>query len=177
MKKITIKVKLILLFIFIKVIPLLVISFIAYEGVTKLEEYLNKSTRFLFKENKEIILNTANASIEDSIKNLDKKSQVALERLSFEIAKNISNFLYERDKDILFLSTLNINQDVIKKFFNTKTKDILIHDKYIYDDATNSWITPNKTILEKHKEKASLVDNEKEFNYNTSIYIGFIVFG
>ncbi|WP_419765180.1 MAG: ATP-binding protein [Arcobacter sp.] len=169
MKKITIKVKLILLFIIIKVIPLLVISFIAYKGVTKLEEYLNKSTRFLFNENKEIILNTANASIEDSIKNLDKKSQVALERLSFEIAKNISNFLYERDKDILFLSTLNINQDVIKKFFNTKTKDILIHDKYTYDDTTNSWVTSNKPILEKHKEKASLVDNEKEFNYTNPL--------
>ena len=93
LKNITIKTKLILLFILIKIIPLLIIVFIAYEGVLKLEEYLQDSTKYMFNENKEIILNTANASIEDSVKNLDKKSQLALERLSFEIAQNRNNFV------------------------------------------------------------------------------------
>ena len=108
MKDLTIKVKLILLFVAIKVVPLLFIVYIVYTGAIKLEEYIQDSTRFLSNKNKEIVLNTANASIEDSIKNLDKKSQYAIERLSFEIANSVAQFLYERDRDILFLSKINI---------------------------------------------------------------------
>ncbi|MGB5792888.1 MAG: sensor histidine kinase, partial [Poseidonibacter sp.] len=126
MKNLSIKIKLIVIFIFIKVIPLLIISFIAYEGVIKLENYLQESTRYLFNKNKEIVLNTANASIEDSIKNLDKKSQLSLERLSFEISKNVASFLYERDKDILFLSKVDLNQKVLSKFNEVKTRDIIV---------------------------------------------------
>jgi len=167
MKNITIKVKLILLFILIKIIPLLIISFIAYEGVKNLEKYLNDSTRYLFNENKEIILNTANSSIEDSIKNLDKKSQHALERLSYELANNIANFLYERDSDLLFLSKLHLNENLLKKFYDTKKRDIILHEKYLYDDASNKWISINKIdeTNSNTKEKATLKDNAKEFNY------------
>lgn len=166
MKNVTIKVKLILLFIVIKIIPLLIISFIAYEGVVKLENYLSQSTRFLFNENKEIILNTANQSIEDSIKNLDKKSQIALERTSFEIAKNVADFLYERDKDILFLSKLDINQKLLKNFYDSKNRDIILHEKYVYNDTTNKWVSENEIkAIKRANSNANLKDNEKEFNY------------
>ena len=78
MKNLSIRIKLIIIFILIKILPLLFIAYIAYEGVLKLDTYLNKSTTFLYNQSKEIIINTANASIEDSIKNLDKKSQDSL---------------------------------------------------------------------------------------------------
>lgn len=73
MKNLTIKIKLILLFILIKVIPLLFIAYIAFQGVIKLDNYFSDSTKKLFLENKEIISNTANKAIDDSIKMLDKK--------------------------------------------------------------------------------------------------------
>lgn len=166
MKNITIKVKLILLFIIIKVIPLLLIAYIAYEGVLRLDSYLKKSTNYLFNQSKETILNTANASIEDSIKNLDKKSQLALERISYEIAKNIASFLYQRDEDIKFLSKITLNEKVIKEFYNNKKREIIVHGKYNYDDKTSSWKI-NETIkkIERKNKSANLKDNEREFNY------------
>ncbi|WP_423298631.1 ATP-binding protein, partial [Arcobacter sp. YIC-310] len=170
MKNLSIKVKLILLFILIKIIPLLLISYIAYKGAVKLEEYLQNSTRFLYNKNKEIILNTANESIEDSIKNLDKKSQLALERLSFEIAQKVASFLYERDKDILFLSKMEPNKNTIENFYLNKTKEIIVHENYIYNDKTNTW--ESTALPTKHKDEkliASLKDNEKEFNYTNPI--------
>ena len=88
MKNLSIKIKLIIIFILIKILPLLLLAYISYEGVKKLELYLNKSTTFLFNQSKEIIINTANASIEDSIVNLDKKSQDSLEKLSYNLANN-----------------------------------------------------------------------------------------
>ncbi|RXK11450.1 two-component sensor histidine kinase, partial [Halarcobacter mediterraneus] len=166
MKNITIRTKLILLFILIKIIPLLIIVYIAYEGVKRLEIYLNDSTKYLFNENKEIVLNTANASIKDSIKFLDKKSQLSLERLSFEIANNVADFLYERDNDILFLSKLNINQEILESFFKTKMREIIVHNKYRYNDINNTWVEEDslKKMIRKNK-KANLKDNEREFNY------------
>lgn len=141
MKNLSIRIKLIVIFILIKIIPLLFIAYIAYEGVLKLDMYINKSTTFLFNQNKEIIINTANASIEDSIKNLDKKSQDSLEKISYEIANNIADFLYERDKDLLFLSKLDLNQKILENFYESKTRNVIVHDEYFYDDETNTYKT------------------------------------
>jgi len=171
-RDISIKVKLVLLFILIKVIPLLLIAFIAYEGAVKLEEYVQKSTRFLFNKNKEIIINTANASIEDSVKNLDKKSQHAIERLSYEIANNVANFLYERDKDLLFLSKINLSKEVLKSFYESKQREIIIHEDYIYDEKTNQWISSSEPQkIQREDTKAKLKDNEKEFNYSDPLVL------
>ncbi len=170
MKSITIKTKLILLFILIKVIPLLLIAYISYKGVLKLDEYLRSSTKFLFNQSKEIILNTANESIEDSVKNLDKKSQLAIERLSYEIAKNVANFLYERDKDILFLSKLNLNQKIIEDFYNSKQREVIEHGKYYYDEKSSSWkVNESIKSLKREKTNALLKENKKEFNYTDPI--------
>ena len=166
MRNLTIKLKLILLFVLIKILPLLLIAFIAYEGAIKLDEYVQNSTRYLFNKNKEIILNTANASIEDSIKNLDKKSQLSLERLSYELANKVADFLYERDKDILFLSNIDLSQKTLESFYKTKQREIIIHEKYQYNYKTNIWEStqkPEKTIRE--NKTALLEDNKKEFNY------------
>ncbi|MDN5067425.1 sensor histidine kinase [Aliarcobacter butzleri] len=166
MKNLSIKIKLIIIFILIKIIPLLFVSYIAYEGILKLEQYLNKSTNFLYNQSKEVISNTANASIEDSIKILDKKSQESLEKLSNEIALNIANFLYERDRDLILLSKLELNQKVLDSFFEAKTKEITIHDEYYYDNETNSYKTKEDIKeVERDKKTANLKDNEKEFNY------------
>ncbi len=170
MKDFSIKAKLILIFVLIKIIPLIVISYIAYEGVLKLDKYLNDSTTLLFSETKKIITNTANESIDDSIKNLDKKSQLSLERLSFEIANNIASFLYQRDEDALFLSKLELNQKVLEEFYKSKKRDILIHDKYKYDDSTDSWKIEKKVKTENKREKRALLkDNNNEFNFTDPI--------
>lgn len=166
MNSLSIKFKLLFLFIVIKIIPLLFLSYIAYNGVLKLEEYFSSSTKELFVENKEIIANTAEKAVGDSIKMLDKKSQISLEKLSNELSNNVANFLYERDKDILFLSTLNLNQNILQNFYNSKTRDIIVHGNYFYDFETNTW--KNRNILDRANRdmiQASLKDNEKEFNF------------
>ena len=166
MKNLSIKLKLIVLFVLIKVIPLLLISFIAYEGVNRLNEYFLDSTEKLFSDNKKIIKETADNAINDSIKALDKKSQQFLERISYEIANNVANFLYERDSDILFLSKIQINQEILESFYKSKSKEIITHDEYSYDDKTNSWVSNEELKSEEREIKiAQLKDNEKEFSF------------
>lgn len=166
MKNFSIKVKLIVIFILIKIIPLLLVAYVAYEGALKLDNYLNSSTKYLFNKSKEIILNTANQSIEDSTKSLDKKSQLSLERISYEIGSSIASFLYERDEDLLFLSKLKINQSLLEDFYASKNRDVIIHEEYFYDEKNALWKSNEKlTKTTRATTKALLSDNEKEFNY------------
>ena len=161
MKNLSIRIKLIIIFIFIKVIPFLLIAYMSYEGAIKLDNYLSKSTNFLYNQSKEVIISTANASIDDSIKILDKKSQESLEKVSYEIANQVASFLYERDKDILFLSKLELNENILKNFYESKQKDITIHNNYYYDESSNTYKT-NEDLEPQPREKitANLKDNE-----------------
>ncbi|AXX86360.1 two-component system sensor histidine kinase [Malaciobacter marinus] len=166
MKNLSIKIKLILLFIIIKVVPLLLISYIAFIGIIKLDKYFSSSTKELFLENKQIISNTANKAISDSIEMLDKKSQQSIERLSFEIAKNVASFLYQRDEDILFLSKIKLDQKVLSDFYKSKQREIIVHGEYYYDEKSKRWESSKRIkSIKRQQRKAQLKDNEKEFNY------------
>ena len=166
-KSLGIKVKLILVFILIKCIPLIIIGYLAIIGVNELNQYFTSNTKTLFEENKKLIESTASNAIEDSIKALDKTSQNSLEKLSVSIANQVAEFLYERDNDLLFLSQLEVDEKTLKAFYYTKQKDILVHGKFVYNDGTNAWEPKykNNIQIKRDSEKSSLIDNEKEFNY------------
>ncbi len=159
----SVKLKLIVLFIIIKLIPLLLITYIAIKGSLKLNEYFNSNTKTLYEETKNIIKSTSEEAISNSIKSLDKKSQKNLEKISALLAKNIASFLYERDKDLLFLSQTPINQKILQAFFNSKTRAIIIEDEYFYNDKTNKWEKKEAKIKEK-QEKAINKYNINKFN-------------
>lgn len=176
MNKLSIRIKLILLFLIIKVLPLIIITYISYSGIKKLDSYVNSSTTYLFNQSKEIIVNTANESINNSIENLNKKSQKSLERLTLEIASRVSEFLKQRDSDILLVSKLDINDNTLQDFYNNKEKEIVVHDKYEYDDNKKEWYL-KKERNEKDKKHINndslliLKDNKKEFNHNPISFV------
>ncbi len=170
MKKLSIKAKLILLFILIKVIPLLIIAYISVKGVLLLEEYFTKNTVSLFNTNKKIIETTASKAIDDSIQMLDKKSQISLEKFSYQIAQNVASFLYERDKDLLFLSSLPLNQKILENFYENKSSPITLHEPYKYDNTTNKWISTKELSKTINKPQLpTLEDNNKEFHYTNPV--------
>ncbi|MGB5866703.1 MAG: ATP-binding protein [Arcobacteraceae bacterium] len=171
MKNLKIKSKLILLFILIKVIPLILLSYIAIEGAKNLNTYFEQTTKNTFDKSKEIISTTATTAISDSIQALDKKSQLTLERLSYEIAHDVASFLYERDSDLLLLSTLNLNENVLRNFQKIKTSPVTEHEKYVYNETAKKWELLNAKNTKIISNKANLKDNEKEFNSNIPITI------
>jgi len=172
MGNLKIRAKLIILFILIKVIPLLVIAYIAVIGAQKLDNYFSSNTITLFKNSKGVVEKTAAMAIDDSIKMLDKKSQTSLEKLSYEIANNVADFLHERDNDLRFLASIPLEQSTLESFFNSKQRSITLHDKYSYDPNSLTWIaesTPKK--IKRERTSAVLKDNQREFNYIDPLYL------
>jgi diguanylate cyclase (GGDEF)-like protein/PAS domain S-box-containing protein len=161
-----IRTKLILLFIFIKVIPLLLLSVVAFLGIASLSQFFTENTSALKHTTKSVVSSTANIAVSDSINALDRKSQEALERLTAQIANSVASFLSERDSDLLFLAALPNDSKTYQDFLVSKTK-LIAKDKsdhYIYDSSTSSWVrhdTPSAVIIQ---NQADLKDNNKEFH-------------
>lgn len=74
MKNLGIKTKLISLFIIIKLIPLIIIAYISFEGFNYLEDIFNKESKQTLENSHNIVKKTAELAIKDSIVALDKKS-------------------------------------------------------------------------------------------------------
>ena len=165
MKNFSIKVKLIVLFILIKVLPLLLLAYIAIQGVKHLEQYFIKNTTEVFDTNKKIIENTAQKAINDSIIMLDKKSQLSIEKLSYQIAQQVAAFLYERDNDLLFLASMDVNDQTLQQFYAHKNKNITLHEPYTYNTTTHQWESNVRHHKEVEDTKSSLVENNNEFHY------------
>jgi nitrogen fixation/metabolism regulation signal transduction histidine kinase len=165
----SIKFKLIILFILIKVIPIIIIAYIAIQGAFALNNYFDANTKTLFNKSKSIIETTANNAISDSIKSLDEKSQENLEKMSAILASSVASFLYERNSDLIFLANSTINQKNIDSFYKSKYKNIMTHDKYKYNEATNTWEEKEKTSSLDSHTKADNKENERKFNLVSNV--------
>lgn len=131
----SIRIKLILFFLIVKIIPLLLIFYIAFIGADGLNTYLKEHITNTSNVNSSILESTTKSALVDTIKYLDKKSQESLEKSTLQIANKIADFLYERDNDLLFLSSLNLNDEVLKNFYDRKfEKNVIETPEYFYDE-------------------------------------------
>jgi len=165
MKNLSIRIKLIIIFILIKIIPLILITYIGIEGILSLNKYFVENTEQVYKKNSQLIQSTAHLSIHDSITALDEKSQKSIEKYTVQIAQEVASFLYERDKDLLFLSKLEISQELLQKFYNSKTKDINVAPKYEYNEDKAIWENSQNNKTTQLNRKSQLKDNEKNFRF------------
>jgi signal transduction histidine kinase len=165
MKSFGIKLKLIILFIILKVLPLILLTYFAIDGIKMAGDTFVNSLQENFKHNKELLKKTADQAIDDSIQALDKTSQESIERLTVTMANQIASFLYERDDDILFLSTLKPSNKLFNDFFHSKQKKIIVNPSYKYDDKSNTWILEQKKSIIDDRIITPLKENSRNFSF------------
>jgi len=161
-----IKAKLILLFIVIKVIPLILILLLSLMGIEKLSEIIEKKAQSTLLNSMDVLKETTNLAIEDSIVALDKKSQESLEVITKNIAANVAEFLYQRDNDILFLSNVeNLSENMMRTFYNNKKREVIIPQEFVYNESNDTWVIEKENELISNNMKSNLKENEKYFNH------------
>ncbi|WP_062153070.1 PP2C family protein-serine/threonine phosphatase [Beggiatoa leptomitoformis] len=162
-----IKKKLILTFIVLKVVPLIIIAFIATYSTYQLGETFKQNGQALLTKTESIIKETANIAVEDSIIALDHKSQVALEQMTVKIAQEVAQFLYERDNDLLTLASLPLNQTVLEQFQQLNTRNITTHESYHFDTTTKKWVSDAPVETSVSPPTTILDENKREFSKKT----------
>jgi len=143
--------KLLILFLVIKILPLILIASIAWIEVLSLGTSLQK------------------ISIEESTEALNDIATENIERLSTDTAKAIADFLYKRDDDILYLSRIPPSWENYNNFIETHTSKIVNQGKWVLSNDNKKWINSDAPPTEKSDIKSSNKENNDRdgFHYRT----------
>lgn len=105
-RSIGIRFKLIAVFVLIKVLPLIALAWVAWNGIVILGHSVENKVNQLSRDTRSTITDISDMAVDSSIRALDLKSREAIERLTTDTAKDVAAFLYARDNDIRLASNL-----------------------------------------------------------------------
>jgi signal transduction histidine kinase/ActR/RegA family two-component response regulator len=121
--------KLITVFILVKVIPMVLVSLLAWHQVVNLENTIRE------------------AAVHDSVNALNHSATESIERITTDIADEIASFLYERDADISYLSQIKPNggnysqlQSNYQAFMDSKVGRVADSGHWVLADDGMSWV-------------------------------------
>ena len=114
--------KLIILFLVVKVVPLILLTAFAWQQINALGDIL-----------RDIAVNDASTALNDSaVENI--------ERMTTDTAQQVADFLYLRDRDILYLSALEPTEENYRAFAEKKTGRLIRTGKWILAEDGKSWV-------------------------------------
>ncbi|GHV52015.1 hypothetical protein FACS1894216_07410 [Synergistales bacterium] len=156
--------KLIILFVIIKVIPLIIMALMAMNQATILGEELSKRSRELAANANAALANTGELAVKNSVKALDDRATESIERLTTDTARDIANFLYERDRDILELAEIPPTEQNLRDFLDHRTGRIVKPGKWKLADDGASWVLTDNPPPQ-NEVKSSNSENGLAFKY------------
>ena len=155
--------KLIIIFVIIKVIPLVLLTLIAWGQFRYLAGELNRRTGELKNKANEALVKMGEVAVKDSVSALDNSAIIRLERTSTDLAKLVAEFLYERDDDILYAAGLEPNEAVYRHFLNSKKRTLIKQREWVRADDGNSWVPKEPLALGPYSPSSN---SENDTNYH-----------
>ena len=144
--------KLILIFLFVKVIPIILLTMIALGQISRLGQLLR------------------DIAVEDSTNALNHSARENIERLTTDTAKAIAEFLQQRDKDILYLSKITPSDEAYRVFSESRQSKLIKLGEWELAEDGLSWVEKNPSIYSGPYELSENKENSDElygssFNY------------
>ena len=164
--------KLITIFVLIKVIPLLLLAWFAWYATSRLGDDVSAKAGGMADAILVTMKSMGKTVTDDSIRALDLRSRDAIEALTTDTAKEIANFLYDRDNDIRQAATLPPSEEAFAQFLNEHQRDIYQHGKWRLADDGKSWVPEQTVTAETKPPRPPLPDNAKDFHARPPEYIG-----
>jgi diguanylate cyclase (GGDEF)-like protein len=163
----SIRTKLIGLFVFIKVLPLLMLALLAWQTYQMLSEQISRHASEVVEDMRTTIQKVGDQVTKDTTRQLDLRSQEAIERLTTETAERLADFLYARDADIHTAALLKPGEAVYRSFLQNRLRGVIDQGRWRLADDGQSWIPQfkEKSLPDMHMVKPLLLDNQKDFHY------------
>ena len=136
---ISIRKKLIALFTFIKILPLILIIWLAWYKITELNAILERYSVQVSTESRSVVKYTSQVASEEVTKELNRQAQASIECLTENTAIVIADFLYMRDRDIELAAQLPLTETAFKSFLATRYKYITAHEPWELDESGTVW--------------------------------------
>ncbi len=154
--------KLILLFVIIKVVPLVLIALVAWNQAVNLGDEMRTRTANMAQQAVREFTNAGDIAVSDAVEALDDRATEEIERMTTDTALNISNFLYARDGDLRVLASLPINKQTFEVFIKDKVSRIVKQRKWKLSEDEKSWVP--ETELKKSPD-VSLLNEQNSTRY------------
>ncbi len=135
-----VRTKLILLFVVIKVVPLILIALVAWQQAVELGNEMRSRTENIADRAVEELSSAGALAVADAVQALDERATHEIERMTTDAAQSLAGFLYARDDDLRFLSTLEPSEKVFKSFIAAKTGRLVVPRKWILSEDGKSWV-------------------------------------
>ncbi|MDR1490247.1 MAG: PAS domain S-box protein [Desulfovibrio sp.] len=156
--------KLIALFIVIKVIPLILLALVAWKQAWELGELLKERTGELSAKALAALSEAGDIAVRDATVALDNRATDEIERMSTDTARQVANFLYARDRDILLLASFEPDESVYRSFVQNQTGRLVQQGTWALSEDGKSWVIAGGE-KEKPKVASSIEENDHSFHY------------
>ncbi|MBK7416342.1 MAG: hypothetical protein IPJ38_15830 [Dechloromonas sp.] len=167
-----IRAKLIGIFVLIKMIPLVLIAWYAWHASQQLGEEVSTKASNMAEAMLSSIKTVGKTVTDDSISALDLRSREAIETLTTDTAKEIADFLYDRDRDIRQASNIEPSEANFRRFLSEHTRRLYKHGPWKLAEDGKSWIPENAVAREAKITRTVLPDNAKNFHARAPEYFG-----
>jgi len=165
--RIGIRSKLILLFVFIKVVPLILLAFLAGKGIVLLGSQVSERSTQMSNSVHDTVGKLSDVMTNESVRALDLKSRELIERLTTDTALAVADFLKARDKDILLAATLEPSQVVFEQFLRNRTRALIDPGTWVLSQDGKSWVPASSSNSHPPDIKPENPENQQDFNYRT----------
>jgi diguanylate cyclase (GGDEF)-like protein len=163
--KLSVRVRLILVFIVIEVVPLMLLVWIAWSQTQKTADDLKQHIENLVSTADKAIHQVGDLAIDDAVDALDARATEEIERLTIDTARQVAEFLLGRDADIHLAATKSINEDAYRDFVNSKQRDLIRHGKWHLSPYQNAWEPENPVEPDDSSAEPGSKDNFTSFHY------------
>ncbi|EXJ11146.1 diguanylate cyclase domain-containing protein [Nitrincola nitratireducens] len=172
--------KLVLLFVVMKVIPLLLLGWLAWTQADNLGRHLTVGVEQLLGTATRSVNEVGRVAIADAVEALDARAKEDIERQTTDVAKAIAAFLYERDSDIRMAAALPVDAAIYEQFVNSRTRHLVRHGQWQLSEDQREWVPQDIQALEAPTVDWGSDDNARAFNYvppfsfnrvNTPLYL------
>ena len=158
-----IRAKLIAIFVAIKVVPLVLVAWFAWQAAQGLGDQVSSRVVEMSDAMRTTQQQTGKTATDDAVRALDARSREAIEALSTSLAREVAAFLYDRDKDVRRAAGLEPSEVNYRRYLNSHTRDVYEHGAYVPNADGTGW-APAVPFSAFNPVRAPLPDNAKDFH-------------
>ncbi|MDR3281208.1 MAG: response regulator [Synergistaceae bacterium] len=156
--------KLIIIFVVIKVIPLVLLTLMAWRQSWLLGNELSRRTAELTTQANEALSQMGDIAVNDSVKALNDRATEDIERMTTDTARDIADFLYDRDDDVRALAALNLTEEEFRVFVENRRGNLILQEDWTLAPDGASWI-PSGIPGELTEVLSTNSENDVAFRY------------
>ena len=126
--------KLLISFLVLSCVPLVVLGYVANKNMEKTGIQAVQKAQEMGDKNLKSSIEIGRTAIENSVRALDDKSTEAIELRTVELAQRIADFLYERDQDLMTLSSYSPDPKRYLQIYSISKRDVVVHGPWPLDE-------------------------------------------